>query len=75
MACPTTLLVDEPLVGLDAHRRPLLPSLTRIVRELRVQVIYITHNAREVEALAECVLRLDCGRVLHAGPPSRVTML
>lgn len=73
MTRPTVLLLDEPLAGVDRARRELiLPYLLRIRRDLHVPLVYVTHDAAELTAIADRVLRLDNGRVVAAGAPETV---
>ena len=59
MSSPRILLLDEPLTGLDRDRRErVLPYLLRIRRDLHVPMVYVTHDARELGAIADRVLRL-----------------
>ena len=68
---PTVLLLDEPLAGVDRARRELiLPYLLRIRRDLHVPLVYVTHDAAELSAIADRVLRLEGGRVRSAGAPA-----
>ena len=53
-----------------ARRELILPYVLRIRRELHVPLVYVTHDAAELNAIADRVLRLDAGRVVAAGPPS-----
>jgi molybdate transport system ATP-binding protein len=62
MTQPSILLLDEPLAGVDRERRDLiLPYILRIRRELHVPLIYVTHDAEELNAIADRVLLLDRG--------------
>ena len=67
MTRPSILLLDEPLAGVDRERRDvILPYILRIRKELHVPLIYVTHDADELHAIADRVVRLDAGRVLSA---------
>ncbi|EFG64430.1 ABC transporter ATP-binding protein [Streptomyces sp. SPB074] len=60
------LLMDEPFAALDAITRDLLhDELTRVWRETRLSVLFVTHNVREAVRLAERVVLLSSrpGRV------------
>jgi molybdate transport system ATP-binding protein len=64
MTRPSILLLDEPLAAVDRERRErILPYVLRIRRELHVPLIYVTHDAEEMRAIADRVLTLDAGRV------------
>ena len=61
---PRLLLLDEPLGTLDAARRQeILPYLDRMIRDLRVPMVYVTHDEREIHGRAEQIVVLDHGRV------------
>lgn len=65
MTKPSILLLDEPLAAVDRERRDvILPYVLRIRRELHVPLIYVTHDAEELSAIADRVLTLDAGRVV-----------
>ncbi|MFB7861760.1 MULTISPECIES: ABC transporter ATP-binding protein [unclassified Streptomyces] len=54
------LLMDEPFAALDAITRDVLhDELTRIWRETRLSVLFVTHNVREAVRLAERVVLLS----------------
>ncbi|AZK97233.1 MULTISPECIES: ABC transporter ATP-binding protein [Streptomyces] len=54
------LLMDEPFAALDAITRDVLhEELTRIWRETRLSVLFVTHNVREAVRLAERVVLLS----------------
>lgn len=70
MSAPELLLLDEPLAAVDVERRRrILPYLERVRDDLGVPILYVTHDEREVRQLAEHVIVLDAGRVVHSGPP------
>lgn len=59
MTRPSMLLLDEPLAGVDRERRELiLPYILKIRRELRVPLIYVTHDEIELKSIADRVLRV-----------------
>jgi ABC-2 type transport system ATP-binding protein len=69
---PQVLLLDEPSVGVDPISRR---ELWRMVQELvaaGIAVIWSTSYLDEAERCAD-VLLLHEGRLLHAGPPARLT--
>ena len=67
MTQPSILLLDEPLAGVDRERRDrIVPYVLRIRRELRVPLVYVTHDEQELQAMSDRVLRLDQGRVVSA---------
>lgn len=50
---PRFLLLDEPLSSLDgARREEIMAVIERIRDELRLPILYVTHEAAEVERLA-----------------------
>ena len=50
---PRFLLMDEPLASLDSARRAeILPVVERIRDELALPILYVSHDASEVERLA-----------------------
>ena len=70
---PDLLLLDEPLAALHvALRERILRDLQRVRDELETPLVYVSHDAGEVRAIADHVLVLDAGRVLRAGPPEVV---
>jgi molybdate transport system ATP-binding protein len=66
---PRALLLDEPLTGLHAEARAqVLDYLQRLKQELQVFTVLVTHQADEVGALADEVVRLSAGRVVRQVP-------
>jgi molybdate transport system ATP-binding protein len=56
---PRFLLMDEPLASLDAARADeIMRVIERIRDELRLPILYVSHQAAEVERLATHVVRL-----------------
>jgi len=66
LTSPRVLLLDEPLSSLDANRKAeIMPYLERLAGQLRVPMIYVTHDFREVERLARRIVHLAAGRVVR----------
>ena len=63
MSAPELLLLDEPLAAVDVERRRrILPYLVRVRDELKIPVIYVSHDRGEVDQLADRVIVLRDGR-------------
>jgi molybdate transport system ATP-binding protein len=63
LANPRLLLLDEPLGSLEASKRQeILPYLDRLIAELRLPMIYVTHDWHEVEGRAAQTVRIAEGR-------------
>ena len=66
MSAPELLLLDEPLAAVDVERRRrILPYLERVRDELRVPIVYVTHDISEATQLADEVIVLEQGRVVE----------
>jgi molybdate transport system ATP-binding protein len=70
MSAPGVLLLDEPLAAVDLELRGrILPYLERVRDQLKVPIVYVSHDRDEVRRIADHVLVLDRGQVLRAGAP------
>ena len=71
MSAPELLLLDEPLAAVDVERRRrILPYVVRVRDELKIPVIYVSHDRGEVDQLADRVIILSDGHaqaVHHRG--------
>ncbi|MGH8177485.1 MAG: molybdenum ABC transporter ATP-binding protein [Steroidobacter sp.] len=75
MSQPRLLLLDEPLAALDAARREeVLPYLEKLRDELRIPMIYVSHQFEEVLRLATHVVLLEQGRVVAQGAVDVVSL-
>jgi len=64
MSGPSLLLLDEPLAAVDVPlRRRILPYLRRVRDELKVPIVYVSHDREEIDELADVVVTLEHGRV------------
>lgn len=56
---PRVLLMDEPLASLDAGRREeIMRVIERLRDELRLPILYVSHDRVEVERLADQVVEM-----------------
>jgi molybdate transport system ATP-binding protein len=68
---PRLLLMDEPLASLDARfKGTIISYLKRIVRELKIPMVYVSHSLSEVTALSDDILAIEGGRGIAFGPTS-----
>jgi len=73
LACPSLLLMDEPLASLDVRRRAeILPFIENLRDRIGVPIVYVTHNIDEIIRLADTVVLMDNGQVAAAGPLEEV---
>ena len=73
LADPELLLLDEPTSALDAElSRDVLGLLLQVKRELGVPMVFVTHRAPELLALADDCAVLEAGRLVAHGPPVEV---
>jgi molybdate transport system ATP-binding protein len=65
---PRLLLLDEPLASLDRARKlEILPYLARLRDEAKVPMIYVSHQAGEIQRLCTQVVGIEDGRVAAVG--------
>ncbi|KGQ41141.1 molybdenum ABC transporter ATP-binding protein [Gallibacterium anatis] len=61
---PKLLLMDEPLSALDIPRKQeLMRYLQRLVQEIDIPILYVTHSLDELKTLADRVVLLENGKV------------
>ena len=66
------LLLDEPTRGVDVGARSEIYALIRSLADSGVAVVVVSSEVEEVLGLADRVLVLADGRVVHAGPASQI---
>jgi ABC-type Fe3+/spermidine/putrescine transport system ATPase subunit len=70
---PRLLLLDEPLSALDAKIRVRLRTqISRIVRELGVTTIYVTHDQEEALSIADRIAVMVAGVIQQVGTPLEI---
>lgn len=67
------LLLDEPLRALDARLRlDLRYELQRLVRDLGITAIHVTHDQEEALTIADRIIVLRDGKVVQSGTPGEI---
>ncbi|MFC0284020.1 ABC transporter ATP-binding protein [Camelimonas abortus] len=70
---PRLLLMDEPAAGMSlADRAALMQTVSRLVREQGIGVLFTEHDMEAVFAHADRILVLDRGRLIASGAPDAV---
>ncbi|HEX8175840.1 MAG TPA: ATP-binding cassette domain-containing protein [Pyrinomonadaceae bacterium] len=70
---PRLLLLDEPLSAIDdATKQEIISDLKMINRDLRLPVIYVTHNRDEAVSLGDYLVAYDGGRIAARGEPLEI---
>lgn len=63
---PQILLMDEPLSALDMPRKQeLMRYLLRLVKEIEIPILYVTHSLEELKMLADRVILLEEGKLVE----------
>ena len=67
---PRLLMLDEPLGSLDrALRESLQNQVRRILKEVGVTSIYVTHDRDEAFTMADRLIFMNHGRIVQTGTP------
>lgn len=62
------LMLDEPLSGLDARvRLDLRYALRRVVKDLGLTAVHVTHDQEEAMSVADRVIVMRKGRIIESG--------
>ena len=70
---PRLLLLDEPLTGLDRERRRrALALLLAVKQRFGVPMLFVSHDATDVQVVCDEVVVLERGRMRAQGLPERV---
>jgi sulfate/thiosulfate transport system ATP-binding protein len=70
---PNVLLMDEPFAAVDAQiRQELRQWLLRVHRDLKLTIIFVTHDQEEAMEVADRIIIFSKGRVEQIGAPQEV---
>jgi len=70
---PEILLLDEPLSALDAKLRDnLRVELARLLDELKLTTVYVTHDQSEAMGLGHRIAVMNQGRVVQCDTPRQI---
>lgn len=70
---PEILLLDEPMTGLDAKlKRKLRPKIGRLLSDLDVTALYVTHDQEEAMAMCDRIAVMNEGQIEQVGTPDEV---
>lgn len=65
---PEVLLMDEPTSSLDPRTRHALEAMARAQAADGVPVVWVSHDLAQVSRLADYVVVVVAGSILHTGP-------
>ena len=70
---PALVLLDEPWSNIDPHLRTLLrDEVARILREVGVTAVLVTHDREEAFSLADRIALMRDGTIVQAGTPEEL---
>ena len=70
---PELVLMDEPLGALDKQLRETLQfEITKLVHELGITTVYVTHDQTEALTMSDRVAVFDDGRIQQLAPPDKL---
>lgn len=70
---PRVLLLDEPLSNLDAKlREKMRRDIRAIQQNLRLTVVYVTHDQIEANTMSDRIVIMNQGKVVQIGTPHEI---
>jgi putative ABC transport system ATP-binding protein len=68
---PEVLLLDEPTSALDESAVGVVERTVLELARVGIAVLWVTHDAEQVQRVADRVLRIEAGRCVGMEPVSR----
>ena len=72
---PQTLVIDEPMVGLDALAQKLVKTLLRDIAQQGKTIFLTTHTMSVAEAVCDRIAIIDKGKIVAQGSPAELMKL
>ncbi len=70
---PSIILMDEPLGALDKKLREQMQlELKRLHTELKITMLYVTHDQEEALTMSDRIVLLNDGQIEQMGPPDEL---
>ncbi|MGE0633239.1 MAG: ABC transporter ATP-binding protein [Pseudobdellovibrionaceae bacterium] len=70
---PRILLLDEPLSNLDSKlREKMRKDIRKIQQELKLTMVYVTHDQKEAFQMSDRVVVMNKGRIEQVGTPEEI---
>jgi energy-coupling factor transport system ATP-binding protein len=70
---PSVLILDEPTAGLDpAAHKEILSMVRRIHEEMKITLIFVSHNMGDIAEMSDRVIVMSEGRIALDGTPREV---
>lgn len=69
---PTTLVLDEPVAGLDPASRNDFLELINKLHHNKITLVMVSHNMNDIARLADRMIVLDHGKIALSGTPEEV---
>jgi putative ABC transport system ATP-binding protein len=70
---PEVVLMDEVTSSVDPSARLGLEGLARALADVRVPVVWVTHDLAQMRRIADHVVVVVGGRIAHSGTPASLT--
>ena len=70
---PLLLLMDEPFSALDGElREKLQKMLKKLHRDLKITIIFVTHDKEEAFYLSDTIIIMEDGKIIRKGTPMEI---